>query len=106
MIFYMQLQHMVPDYCTIYMNKINPLFSEISQLHKIYEKVAIHVITQIWHGAKCYFTSMSNAWHLKTVLNTNKITTFFSTISQQTLKIYEKIAIIGRAGNNCNGSKS
>ena len=37
---------------------------------------------------------MSNAWYLIIVPNMNKITTFFSAISQQTLKIYEEIAII------------
>ena len=69
------------------MNKM-ATFSAISQqTHKMYEKVA--VITQIWHKDKRYFTSMSNASYLVTVLNTNKITRFFSVISQQTLKIYE-----------------
>ena len=58
----------------------------------MYEKVPI--ITQIWLRAKCYFTSMSNAWYLISVPNMNKIATFFSEISQQILKIYEKIAII------------
>ena len=45
MIFYMCWQHMVPDYCKKYKNKINPFFLEISQqIHTKYEKVAI--ITQ------------------------------------------------------------
>ena len=59
------------------MNKISPCFSEIShQIHKMYEIVTI--ITQVWHRAKCCFTSMSNAWYLITVPNMNKITTFNS----------------------------
>ena len=94
MLFYMHQQQMVPDYVPN-MNKINPFFSEMSQqIHKMYEQVAI--ITEIWHRARCYFTSMSNRWYmyLITVPNLNKITTFFSDISQQTLKIYEKMAII------------
>ena len=58
----------------------------------MYEKVAI--ITQIWHRAKCNFTDISNAWDQITVPNMNKITTLISEISQQTLKISEKILII------------
>ena len=47
MLFYMHQQHMLPDYWTKYMNKINLFFSEISQqIHKMYEQIAI--ITQIW----------------------------------------------------------
>ena len=64
----------------------------------MYEKVAI--ITQIWHSAKYNFTSISNTWYLITVPNMNKITTFFSKISQQMLKIYEKrpkLLTFGRA---------
>ena len=53
----------------------------------MYEKVAI---TQLLHRAKCYFTSMSNAWYMITIPNMNKIITLFSAISQQTLKISEK----------------
>ena len=41
---------------------------------------------------------MSNTWYLITVPNM-KITTFFSAISLQTLKIYEKIAIISQIGH-------
>ena len=74
------------------MNKINPFCSAISQqIDKMYEKVAI--ITQIWHRAKHYLTSMSNAWYLIPVPNMNKIT-LSSEILQQTLKRYEKIATI------------
>ena len=59
----------------------------------MYEKVAI--ITKIWHRYRCYFTSMSNnTWYLIAVPNMNKITTFFSELSQQTFKLYENIAII------------
>ena len=49
----------------------------------MYEKVAI--ITKIWHRAKYYFTSMSD--------DCTKYKQNYH-ISQQTLKIYEKIAII------------
>ena len=49
----------------------------------MYEQVA--TITEMWHRDICYFTRMSNACYLKTVPNMNKITTFFSDISQQTL---------------------
>ena len=79
------------------MNKIATFFSEISQqTHKIYEKVAI--ITKIWHRAKRYFTStcMSNAPYLVTLPNRNKITTFLSEISQQTLKMYETTHIYSK----------
>ena len=56
----------------------------------MYKQVAI--IIQMWHRAyNCHFTSMNNAWHLITVPNMNKITTL---VSQQTLKIDEKIVII------------
>ena len=58
----------------------------------MYEKVAL--TTHIWHRAKCYFTIMSNAWYLISVPNMNKISTCFSEISQQTLKMYEEIAKI------------
>ena len=70
------------------MNKINPFFPEISQQRHMYERVAI-----ILHRAKCYFTSMGNAWYLITVQNRNKVATFFSKILQQTFKFYAKIAI-------------
>ena len=50
------------------------------------KKVAI--ITQIWHRAKYYFTSMSNEWYLITVTNMTTITKFFSELSQQILQIY------------------
>ena len=75
------------------MNNINPFFSEISQLiHQMYEKVAL--ITQIWHRAKCYITSMSITWYLISVQNMKTITTFFSEISWGTLNIYEKMVLI------------
>ena len=75
------------------MNKINPFVSEIShQIPQVYEKVTI--ITQIWHKAKCYSTSMSNAWYLIHVPDMNKIT-FFAEISHQTLKkLMKKVFII------------
>ena len=57
----------------------------------MYEKVAI--ITDIWQSLML-FTRMNNACYLITVSNINKITTFFYDISQQTLNIYETIAII------------
>ena len=71
-IFYMHQVPIVFDYCTIYITK---------STHSFLWNIAI--ITQTWHRTKYYFTSMSN-----------RITTFFSEISQQKLKIYEKIAII------------
>ena len=58
----------------------------------MYEKLVI--ITHICQRAKCYFTSMSNTWYLLTVPTMNRITTFFSQISQKTLQMYEKIFII------------
>ena len=58
----------------------------------MYEKVAI--ITQICHRAKCNVISISKAWYLVNVPNMNKITTFFSEISQQICKIYEKMDIL------------
>ena len=78
---------MVPDYCTKY--KENQL---------ILSAWGITTHTQhIWQGshdysnlAICYFTSMNNVWYLITVPSMNKITTFVSEISQQTLKIYGK----------------
>ena len=39
----------------------------------MYEK---KTMTQIGHRAKCYFTSMNNAWYLIIVPNMNKITFF------------------------------
>ena len=88
MLFYMHHQYLI----TVQnMNKINPLSSEIANKNKMYEKVA--KITQIWHRAKCYFTSMSNIWYPITLPNMTTITTSFSEISQETLKIYEKLAI-------------
>ena len=42
------------------------------------------IISQIWHKAKCYF--IVQAWYLIIVPNMNQIITFFSDISQQTLK--------------------
>ena len=74
---------MVPDYNTLpNMNKINPLFSEISQqIHKMYEKLA--TINQNWHyRVTCYFTNMSNMVP-DNCTRYEKITTFFSEISQQ-----------------------
>ena len=76
------------------MNKINPFFSEIYYNKHIKAMTNIAIITQIWHGAKCHFACNSNTWYLITVPDMNKIITFFSEISQQTLKICEKIAII------------
>ena len=42
---------------------------------------------------------ISNAWYLKTVSKMNKITTFFSEISQQTFKIYDFFYIITQIWN-------
>ena len=56
----------------------------------MYEKLAI--IMGVWHQTKCNYTGMSNTWYLVTVPNMNK-TTFYP-VSQQTLKMSEKIAII------------
>ena len=58
----------------------------------MYEKVVI--IAQIWHRAKCYFTSMNNTWYLITVQNMATITMFLSEISQQTFKMYDQMVII------------
>ena len=35
-------------------------------------KKNIAIITQMWHRTKCYFTCISNTWHLITVPNMNK----------------------------------
>ena len=51
------------------------------------------IITQIWHRTKCYFTSISNTLYLITVPHKNKITTFFSEISQQTLNLWKNCHI-------------
>ena len=50
MLFYTHQQPMltVPN-----MNKINPFFSEISQLHNMHEKVVI--ITQIWQSQMLFY---------------------------------------------------
>ena len=53
------------------MNKITTFFSEISQVLKSYEKIAI--ITQIWHRAKFYFTCINGPWYLIMVRNMKKI---------------------------------
>ena len=75
------------------MNNRNTFVSEISQqIETMYEHV--NIITQLWHRADCYFTSISNTLYPITVPNMNKITTFFSEIIQQIFKFYEKIAII------------
>ena len=88
MLFYMCQQHMVPDYCAKYEYNQLILLGDITTNT---QKVTIS--TQIWHRAKSYFTCLSNAQYLITVPCMNKITTFFPEISQQTLQIYEKIAI-------------
>ena len=50
------------------MNKINPFFSKITQQQyesnhmKLMKDITI--ITEISHGEKCYFTCISNTWHL------------------------------------------
>ena len=75
------------------MNKMNLFFSEIlQQIHKMYEKVSI--ITSLWNRATYYFTSMSNAWYLITVPNTDKITKFFSLRYITTVKNFENMSII------------
>ena len=63
----------------------------------MYEKLTI--ITQIWHRAKCYYLQVQATWYLIPVPYMNKITTFFSEISQQTLNIYEKMAKITQIGH-------
>ena len=68
------------------------LFWNIATNVKFKKNIAIN--TQISHRAKLYYTFISNTWHLITVPNMNKINPFFWERSQQTLKIYEKIAII------------
>ena len=86
---YMCQHHMVPGTST---NNINPLFSELSQqIHTMYEKLPI--ITQLCHTVRSYFTSISNAWYLITVLNMNRITTFFFYISQD-LKLMKKCPLL------------
>ena len=78
--------------CTKY-EQNQPFVSEISQqTHKIYNMYCPR-ITQIWHRAKCYFTCISHTWYLITVQNMNKINLFFSEISHQIHKMYEKVAI-------------
>ena len=74
------------------MNNIHASFCEVSQQTHMYEQVAI--ITQMWHGFKCLFPSISNAWYPITVPRMNKITTLVSEILEQTFKMYEKIATI------------
>ena len=46
-------------------------------------------ITQIWYGAKCYFTQSSNTGCLITVQHMNNINPFFSEISQQTQNVWK-----------------
>ena len=56
------------------MNNITTFFSDISQQTlniKFYEKIAI--ITQIWHRAKFYFTSIHGSWYMIMVPNMKKI---------------------------------
>ena len=48
------------------------------------------IITQIWHRTK---SSLTIAWHLIIVPNMNKITTFFSEMSQHS-KLLNKMAMI------------
>ena len=71
-------------------NKINPYFSEIS-LQNVWKNG--HNYSNLIQR-KCDFNCMSNIWYMIIVPIMNKIATFFSKISQQTLKIYEKIHII------------
>ena len=74
-----------------YMNKFNPLISEISkQTHKMYENMAI--INQIWLRKNAilqewamYGTFVPDYYTLY-----ETITTFFCKISQQTLAMYGK----------------
>ena len=57
-------------------------------------KTNIAIITHIWHRGKCYFTYISNTWYLITVPNMNLMNPFFSEISQQIDKMYDKLATI------------
>ena len=82
----------VVDYCTKYEQNQHFLFRDITRNIKYIKNIAI--ITQIWHEAKYCFTCISNTWYLITVQNMNKSNVFFSEISQQAHKIYEKVAII------------
>ena len=52
------------------------------------------IITTICHRTKWYFTCISNTWYLISVPNMNEINAFFFAISQQTSKMYEKVAIV------------
>ena len=74
------------------MNKIHYFLRYHNKHIKCKKNIAI--ITQIWHRAQCYFTYISNTWYLITVPNMNKINPFFSEISQQIHKMYEKLATI------------
>ena len=72
---------MVPAYCTNYEYKQLILLWDITT-NTQNVRTGMAIITPIWHRAKCYLTSMNNAWYLITVPNMNKITTFISKISQ------------------------
>ena len=55
----------------------------------------IAIITQFWHGAKCYlYSGMCVETGLITVTNMNKINPLCSEISQQMHKMYETVVII------------
>ena len=86
MLFYRHEQCILPDNCTKYKYNHHILWDITTNAQNVFKKVMI--ITQMWHSVKCYFTG--NTWYLIIVPNINKITTFFSQISQQILNLYEK----------------
>ena len=67
-------QRIVPDFHTKCGQNHHILLWDMATNTQTYEKVSL--IIQMWHRAKCYFTSMINTWYLITVHNMNKITTF------------------------------
>ena len=87
--------HTVVDYCT----KCEQIWKSTNSLLRycnkhIKVKKNIVIFTQIWNRAKYYFTCITNTWYLITIRNMNKINPFFSAISQQMHKMYNKVAII------------
>ena len=62
MLLYKREQRMVPDNCTKYKQNHHILLQDITITLNIYEKLAI--ITQTWHRAKFYVTSISGPWYL------------------------------------------
>ena len=56
----------------------------------------------MWHRAKCYITSISNAWYLIPVPNMNKIIAFVSGISDRHLKAMTKWPQLLKCGTEPN----